>query len=163
MTAYTALGSFANGGTNQFFGIKPVTYPVRIARIDMAANGAVQFVFYHYKTSNLTGGTTVTPLPLRGGAPASTVTCKTLMTTSNFTGTGTIIVTQIVGSYHQTTDSLGAITTTPDPGSSNYSFPFDYIVAVGDSFVCQVVTNATTPTSGGASVYFEELRLSWSF
>lgn len=167
MTAYTAYGSASSAGA-PVFALKPVTYPIRIARIDMAANGWVTFVFYHKPAATISGGTTVTPLPLRGGAPASTITCRSgLAATTISTGT-TTITSMVVGSESTMDNGAGGVNWIAQPGSQQYSLPFDYIVAIGDVFIVYIATAAangsfTPATSGSAAVYFEELRLSWSF
>jgi hypothetical protein len=169
MTAYAALGAFSSGAAGYLIGVKPVTYPVRIAKLDLTSLGIVTPSIYHYKTSSLSSGATVTPLPLRGGAPASTVICKSALTPANISGTPTLIALLSAGGVHSIgVDAGGAQELVADWGSGSYTFPFDYIVAVGDAFVCAVSTSAgsgssSPATAGYLTIYFEELRLSWSF
>jgi hypothetical protein len=135
------------------------TYPIRIARIDVFAFGLTGFVLTNYSGASLSGGTSIIPLPLRGGtsSPAATTIVKTGAAIS---GGLTIIDTFYAG-----TDSLasaGLLTyTTYQQGSNSFTSGYDYIIPVGSAlrFSFGTATNVVVATT----VYFEEVRLNLSF
>lgn len=165
MTAYAASALFKPGTaySGPCVCLKANTYPIRIARVETSSSaGPLFFIMYHQASIGGISGTTFTPVALRGGAPATTATAWSNITAGP-TGTQSFITIESVASV-----SLSGTTTISIPGSSSYNFPFDYIIKPGDGFLCLANAGFTsspaspyTPASIG--VYYEELRLSWSF
>lgn len=158
MTAYTA--TFTNWpavSAGISLGVIAGTYPCRIARIEITCGFGAFYEVLNYSGAAFSGGTTVTPLPLRGGAPATTATAKSSMT---MTGTATLITAPHVG-----TTQVSGTTTTGVPETLAYDFPFDYIIPTGSGiYVTNLPFNSSTsPTINSLAIYYEELRLSWSF
>ena len=131
--------------------ITPVTYQIRIAKIEAYIGGSYSSVFPEFKVSkylggSVSGGTTVTPRPLRDGAPSSSATVK-----SGVTPSGTL--SQIVD---QTNVS----------GSLSYQFTFDCILSPGVSVFYASMAGGTDAGGGGyiASllITYEELHLARS-
>lgn len=147
MTAYTA---YANTAGPLTLSIAPVTYPVRLAKVDGAfvqASGITElFAGSKFLTSTLTGGTAVTPVALRDGAPAPTATVKSAATAS---GTQRQLFSQITGG------STSGVATT-------YQFPFDCIIAPGNVFQLSIAAFSGSINNGTLLIHFEELRLNWS-
>jgi len=144
MTTYVVYASSGSPATVNEVAIKAVSYPVKIARIDVSFSTAGFVTAYRYAGATLTGGSTLTPAALRDGAPASTVSAKSGVTTS---GTSTII------------NSFGS-------SSGSFSYPFDVIIQPGNALR---LNHYQLPAGGGSAspvylftVYYEEIRLAWS-
>lgn len=154
MTAYAACGTFGPSTGGVAIGVLAGTYPCRIARVELWANFERSQTVTNYSGASFSGGTTVTPLAMRGGAPATTATVKI---SASMSGTATTITAVSAGSFGNT-----GTTTYGIPGASNYSFPFDYIVPPG-SAIYMGNNVVDTQWSSILTIYYEELRLSWSF
>lgn len=159
MTAYSSgfywvqTGTAATSYVNML--VTAGTYPCRIRQIEYFGGSNSQFQIINYVSPSYTGGTAITPLPMRGGAPASTATAK-VNVRSIPTGTASPLNVQVVG-------APGAAGTTV-PGSTNYSFPFDYILPPGSAVFAQVLPGLVTNFWNYCiNIYYEELRLSFSF
>jgi hypothetical protein len=94
------------------------------------------------------GGTAITPLPMRQGAPPSTAT-------------GRYANPLTVGG----TSSLLAGFYTGATATSSYDFPLDVTISPGSSIVVQPYLGTTSGNSYEALIviYFEELRLTWHY
>lgn len=160
MTAYVVEASWAapgSGSSGTAFTVVPgPTFPVRIARFEVWANGQLTAAPSHVTSAHVTGGTAVTPMALRGGAPASTASVTTGATVS---GTQHIMSILSAGSTQFTIIGTSH-TNTYTPGTSNYTWPFDYILIPGEAFT--VSLSAFNFLSIYATIYYEELRLQWS-
>lgn len=131
MTTYVAGGQ--RSATNGDVGVKAGTYPIRIATIAAPTSGAGGYFIYLVSSITLSGGTSVTPVPLRAGAPASTATCQ-------------------VGAATVSGSSLSLDVAT----SAAWTPAFDLIVAPGAGI------KVTVGASAYVIFYFEEIRqLSW--
>lgn len=146
MTAYVSAASAVT------LAVSPSSsFKVRIARIEAvgaAAAGGSNIVSYSailYPSSTPTGGTTLTPIAMRNGSPAATATVKSGATVS---GTNVLI-------HSEFNESIG--TGTAVSMNSQYTFPFDLILASGSTLL--LAPNAAV----SVIVYFEELRDTWSF
>lgn len=130
------------------------TYQVRIARIEGYATGAPSagtptYSVAVYPGNTPTGGSTLTPLIMRSGAPTATAAVKSGATIS---GTNTTLHAE---------GTLADFTTgTYNPINSNYNFPFDLILSSTGTLVVGLQGNSGGPMS--VTVYFEELRLAWT-
>lgn len=145
------------GAWDKSLALKAVTYEIRVVRVEVenddyefnAASGAYDYYplttdIFRYTSGTPSGGTAVTPSPLRQGAPAATATSWSGATAP--AGTATTVGRNFAGSPSigtwdppgDLTLSLGAVLFLPTPG---------------------------TITQGAASyqIYFEELRLSWHY
>jgi len=151
MTAY-ALSNFF-GQTNvtnpTTMALKAGTYSLKIAQVEAApcTSTLLPFAIYHYTGATLSGGTTITPAPLRDGAPAASASAKINPT---ITGTSSLLHAE----FQNSTALL------------SYKFPFVVIIAPGNAILLS--TTQTTTGSGAynilaANIYFEELRLAWSY
>jgi len=128
--------------------------PARIIKCEItAAYGAGTLTYY--AGGSLSGGSTVTPFPLRGGAPASTQTVKSITPSGTPSGTPTLLTEFIAGSYSMDGPSG---TTVFHSGTGSYTFPADFIVTAGDAL------DMVCGGEGGfvALLYYEELKLARS-
>lgn len=156
MTTYVAARNFAQTGVPSL-GVLAGTYPVRIAQIEFygvyAAGGtspatSVATSVYNCTGASFSGGTTITPVPMRGGAPASTATAK--YSYSSMSGTKSFLTIITAG-------GAGSATT------STYTFPFDYIIPPGNAIDVSAQGTLSSQYAWAVAVYYEELRLAWSF
>lgn len=99
------------------------------------------------------GGTLITPTPMRQGAAAASATCRYgIATTSG--GTSAFI---------------NALPDVPYPGGgfNSYVWPQDLVISPGSmlvvSFPATWTGSATTTLLTSATLYFEELKLSWPY
>lgn len=140
MTAYSIPT-----GNPTTVGVIAVTYQLRITKIEVVANSSPWLNIFRYTSAGLSGGSSVTPVPMRQGAPAATATAKS---GASATGTGTLILTR------------GA-------GSIDYQWPFDLLISPGSGlFLVGAVSSGSTTVSGSlgsVTLYFEEPRLTRSF
>lgn len=164
MTTYAA--SISPTALSTSLSISPSsTFQVRIARVEFNGNnngllgsGTIIFITYSlgaYTSSTLSGGTIVTPLAMRSGAPAALATVK-----SGATATGTF------STLHLETNS--AVNSDPSTAAyelvqlnSTYTPAFDLILSAGSVFTVGAATNIAANTLN-IVVYFEELRLAWT-
>lgn len=155
MTTYVVTRNFAGSGVPSI-GVLAVTYPIRVSRVEFYGGLAgsspsppttvVTFV-NNISGAGFSGGTSITPLPMRGGAPPSTATSK-----YGYTSSGTKVFLAPISA------GGGA-----GPTSSNYSFPFDYIVPPGSAVDVSQAGSLTSSYTWMVAIYYEELRLAWSF
>jgi hypothetical protein len=178
MTAYsvavqtTFASTIANSGNVDLnFAIVPGLYEIKVSSIEYSMLNTVQTTASQYAPSawgypevyrnnggSASGGTAITPSPLRHSAAAASATSRV--------GTGTTVSGTPV--FLTATPNFGNITF---PLSANYAFPYDVTVAPGSSFLFSIVTRVNDGGSGGATItatvriamYFEELRLSWPY
>lgn len=137
MTAYVATATNAGGAFSQM-GVKcGTTYQMRIAKIEIASSTAGTWVISKYTGISFSGGTAITPLAMREGAPATTATSKQGATVS---GTQALLTSQSIAAT----------------SSASYQFPFDMIISPGNGLWINGVNFVSV------SVYFEDLRLAWS-
>lgn len=158
MTAYAASFTTSVSPASGILTITPgATYQVRVARIEVSAPGVTiagaptVIAMKVYPSSTPTGGTTLTPLPMRGGAPASTATVK-----SGASISGTNVVLHQEGA----TDS-GGVGSSRDINTT-YSSPFDLILSSGSALSLSFDSPYGSGWTWTLVVYFEELRLAWS-
>lgn len=126
-------------GINATLSIAPVTWQVRISRLEGFSSSATVYgnvSSYKYSPSTLSGGSSVTPITLRDGTAAALATVKTGATPS-----GTQL--QLTG------------TVVPPNQMSSYQLAFDLIIKPGSVF--HVITSTAS-----ADVQFEELHLARS-
>ena len=159
MTAYAASYNFTNSAGTPFvyFTLQANSpFPVKLRRIDAWADGESWYYIYNYSGMSVSGGTSITPVPIRGGAPTATATVKAGGTAS---GTSSLLTTMNSGSSSFVIIGTGH-TIEYAPGNSQWATPFDYIIPVGSgvSVAMQVPTNLISTTT----FYWEELRLQWS-
>jgi hypothetical protein len=157
MTAYVASTVF-NIELGQGYGpaltVRAGSYEMKIARIDIGAQDAsgdgdvIQPQISRYINSNPTGGSALTPQPLRQGAPSATATCRAGQLT--VPGTGVI---------------LASLPDIPS-GSQAYEPPFDCTVSPGSLIHVYIgwhLIGGGSIITAVVNVYFEELRLSWHY
>lgn len=145
MTAYALQA--AGAGTIGTLGIIAGTKQLRLAQVK-SLNGNQYINIWRYSGAGLSGGSTVTPFPMRQGGPAlSGVTAQVNATIS---GTGSLVYAEAAGTFKE------------------YSPPFDLIIAPGSAlFVVHAsapggtTSAATMPTFMG--IYCEALGLAYSF
>jgi hypothetical protein len=154
MTTYAASRNFGGVGVPSI-GVLAGTYPIRIARVEFwgyAQNStgavAVNTQVNNVAGASFTGGTAITSLPMRGGAPPSTATVK--YGYSGMGGTRTYLTILTAGG------SAGG-------SLSSYTFPFDYIVPPGGAIDVASSGTLTNQFAWCVIIYYEELRLAWSF
>lgn len=149
MTAYAASVQFSLTSVSSWVSVSPgSTYQIRVARVEVSGSGSGNISFnVAVYSSALAGGTTLTPLTMRAGAPATSATVKT-----NATLAGAAIVLHSEGI---------ATVSGADPVSMNssYSPPFDLIMASGSTIVVNAYAASGSLT---CIIYYEELRLQWS-
>lgn len=159
MTAYVASWYYSHSGSSFQSALGMIVtgaFPARIVRVEFyASNGPSELDIGHYAGASFSGsGTTFSPLALRPGAPASTVTVKgnTLMS-----GTQTTLIATTAANTTSTGTSSIAV-----PGSTSYDFPFDYILKVGNGIW---LNNAFTPPNSYVliTLYWDEIRLLTAF
>ena len=154
MTTYIAANKFGTSGSPTL-GVAAGTYPVRIVRIEffgaqgIPPNSTPAYAYvYNYTGASFSGGTTITPVPMRGGAPPSTATAKYGYTSLSGTKSFLTIISTGGGS--------GASTT-------SYTFPFDYILPPGSALSTDGQITLNTSVAWAVAIYYEELRLASSF
>lgn len=158
MTAYAAV--YLGGGTATTLangiGILANTYQIKINRVEMFGPGstAADMNLYRYAGASISGPATITPVPMRQGGPATTVTAKA-GNYSSVSGSATPVTLSGTGSaLHTERIASGAAT------SGNYAFPYDLIISPGSGFLVSLANNQYVTT---LAVYYEELRLAYSF
>lgn len=146
----------------------PVTFAIRLARVDVYSTAGLSVALETVSGASLSGGSAVTPIPLRGGAasPACTATVKvgaTLTPTPNF-------ATDMVGEINVGQNGIataGTLTyTTYSPGSGSYTAGYDLIIPVGSAFRIAILGYSGGSSFAGATnmtAYFEEVRPFLSF
>lgn len=151
MTAYAACIPAA--ATPKLTITPSSTYQMRIARVEVFGNcsGPSSTAFYSlslYPANTPTSGTTVTPVAMVSGSPATTVTAKSGATIS---GTNAVLHSEAV--------ALGGGASGGDigPMNSNYTFPFELILSSGATLL---VSGGGTSASLAIAVYYEEIRTS---
>lgn len=150
----TAQQTFPSTSTpswaTKYIAIAPTTYEVLVGRVELSYVGVTGLVsgwslsVDRNDSSTLSGGSSLTPVTLRGGGPAATSTVKS--------GTPTIS-----GTPFNYFESSQAIPVTRE-------FLYDLTVPAGSVFSVSVHGGGNSVTSTVSfSVYFEELRLSWHY
>jgi hypothetical protein len=160
MTAYAA--SFTvNTGTvgTATLGITPGSFDVRLAQVSVAGevlttasggNYGINYAASFYPSSVLSGGSTVTPVPLRSGAAAATTIAKSGATISGSS--------MVLREAYQKGGGGNAAAALNDA----YTPPFDVILKAGATLW---VTSSFSGSGGGdttVTFYFEELHLARS-
>jgi hypothetical protein len=163
MSTYSiTLPVVVNAGTPAYvIGIKPNTYEMRFTQL-VAANIGTNYIeidFYRQTGSTLSGGSAVTPTPLRDGAQPCSATARY---GASLTVSGTALPLFLVYensasgsvSYYGglESESAGAVT-----GSS----PLPITVAPGGVFYVTFSSAYTLYTY--VTIFFEELRLQGSY
>ncbi len=158
MTTYSAARNFGGTGGSGL-GVLAGTYPVRISKIEFWGSRVVggttgtQIVYAsvtHCAGASFSGGTSITPLPMRGGAPPSTATVK--YGYSSVSGTKSFL----------TIISTGSPGPSGSPSTANYTFPFDYILAPGSAIDVNGGGTLDNTYNWAINIFYEELRLAWS-
>lgn len=147
MTAYAMMGT--SGGN---IAIKAVNYEVRILHAEfqnLVQNSTSGWLIIWSDINvctgaTLSGGTAVTPAPMRGGSTAASAQCKS----------GSVSVSWATMSAVSHTMSTAPTFSTWDP-------PADIILAVGSALYIAGASGNITNDNLTINVYFEELRLSW--
>lgn len=161
MSAYAA--SISPSATSAVLNISPSsTFQLRIARIEFCATAAailaggatisVSYSVLVIPTGTLSSGTTVTPVPMLAGSPASAATVK-----SGGTVTGTAFTLHTEKNLNSNGDTTGTSSPTIVAQlNSNYSPAFELIVANGSIVQISAASSLATPLT--VVVYFEEIR-----
>jgi hypothetical protein len=126
-------------GANATLSIAPVTYAIRIGAIQayyFSTTAAGNLSTYKYSPSTLSGGSAVTPIPLRDGAAAALATVKSGATPS--------------GTQRQ----LSGLVVPPN-GQASTKFVYDLIIQPGSVF-------HVTSTTASGDIQFEEFHLARS-
>ena len=162
MTAYiasfnTSLAT-ASGATTWLsvtannFELKLVQAEISIANIYFSSTGGSVIAgakVYRYDGGTASGGSALTPAPLRQGGPAATATARSGGV--SFSGTQRVITQQTSGI----------------PAAITYAPPFDLTVSPGSSLVLSLACPSNQPsvtfTGCYLALHFEELRLSWHY
>jgi hypothetical protein len=151
MTAYVVGQTFTNG---QGIVLTANQFEVRVGRIELFATSETFYTITGYSGAG-SGGSVLTPLPLRGGAPACTAFTRTGFQAA---GTESFFTEISVGTHERNPDnSISGV-----PASSSYDFPFDYILRPGSSVAIEILLSESGEKQV-ITVYFEELRLSWHY
>lgn len=148
MTSYEAAKYFGSTSTlTASMAILAGSQQMRIVKIEAALGGqaSVPISLFRYSGAGLSGGTALTPGPLRDGASPALATVKTNPTIS---GTSTLLNTQLIAAN----------------ATFLYQFAFDVLIAPGSAFY---VLNTVTTVAAGANLFslavqFEELPLARS-
>jgi hypothetical protein len=164
MTAYVSCVTLQNNTIGNPFiwvYVSPVSYEIRVAQVvatytlnfgdDPSGNPLTETVQggVNFYSSALTGGTTVTVLPLREGATSTTATSKSNQGSALPSSGVTIEEFSNAFTY------VGGSTWTFQP-------PFDLIVSPGSSILAWFDAQVQTAIVE-FSIFFEELRLSWPY
>lgn len=151
MTGYFAETSFSTSGsgTNGLL-VVATSFPIRIANIDGiyrggGSSGGIYFFVHYVQNASPSGGSSVVPLPLREGGPASTANVTARPTSTG--GTSNLMNLQSIKSFGDV---------------ASYKFPLDLIIAPGGGLYAYT-SDVSNPHTSTCLVYFEELRLSWSY
>jgi hypothetical protein len=157
MTAYVANTGVSSSGS---LTVTPVSSEIRIAQVSFnSADGGTgsgnTIQCSTYLVGGTSGGTAVTPLPMRQGAPAATATSKSGATWTSITN----VLSVVTGSgptLTYTDGTTGYYTTTV---SGAWQPPFDLIISPGTTLYAQANGNSGV----FLFIHFEELRLSWPY
>ena len=145
MTVYVAEWTSAQNGSAAFdkVGLAPGSLAVKIVKIVVLSSTAVDVA--RYSSSSITGGTVLTPTPMRDGAGSPTATVK--YNATSFSGTPTYFV--------QNNEGWDGAPSTSVPNT--YTPQASLIVKSGAVFV---VKNTVTPANiAYMAIYFDEQRL----
>jgi hypothetical protein len=159
-----------NGSYYTTISVSPVSYEVKILTLEYSMRNSLSTTgsgpaawgypqLYRYNSGTASGGSSLTPAPLRNGTAAAS-------TTSRQGNNVSISGTQL---FLGETSYVGAVNVYPQAG--NYTFPADVTVSPGSVFALSIRIGAADGQSSSSTVsgsirlkvYFEELRLSWPY
>lgn len=165
MTSYASAAIYSDGssGVGLTIGmtISPVLYEIRLVRfeyglvsLNFSSSGGLATISpiraLRYNTGTASGGTAVTPSPMRQGSAAASATSRFGTVTSSGTG---IDVAQ-----------MPVLPWSDSPQSQNYDFPLDITVSPGGVVYFRMESYHSTGTMQIAmTAYFEELRMAWHY
>lgn len=165
MTAYAASATYSDSasGTGLDIGltISPVSYEIRIIRFEYGLVGLnfgvsggtatlTPVTGIRYTTGTASGGTAITPSPLRQGSATASATSR--YGTVSSTGTQVRVA------------QMTPIPWTDVPSGAGYDFPLDVTVSPGSVMMFALSSYHSTGTMQiGLTAYFEELRLAWHY
>lgn len=137
MSVYGAILSSGGVGTGTLtVGVKAGIYPIKILNIQLTVGTtASDYAVTEYSAATLSGGSAITPFPLRGGAPAASATARSAAPT------GTSTVLKATGANNP----VGTIVT--------YTPPASLIIPSGSAI------GVTLTPSYLIIVYFDELEI----
>jgi len=167
MTTYSVTNApfaFGNTSVTQWVGVRAGSYELKVSQIEFTGWNYNHFYVlasaYRYTGATLSGGTAITPAPLREGSAPATATAR---------AGGSVTGTQIRLSSQYTGGSGNPTPGTNPPVNTfglTMNYPFDLTIAAG-SAVAIGIYNYTTGSGasgqGSVTIYFEELRLSWHY
>lgn len=157
MTAYVA--GFGIGGAGGVLaasqiGLLANTYQIRIVKVEFFTINNVNHnpVLYKISSFGMTGGTTITPTPIREGSAPSAATAKAGTTNISTAAQSLITVSGTASLVHEESGQT----------QMTYQFPFDLILSPGSGFFSQVGAGPGSAGSGYCyfmAVYYDELHL----
>lgn len=160
MTAYMA--GYGIGVDNLHYaiavGIRAVSYPLRVQRIEASPSSASEYlnVYRYASATSLTGGVSITPVPMREGSDPATAAARAGTCT---TSGATVSTISMSGTPSYLTNNAGV--------SGSYEFPFELIVKPGSGlFVVSQTTAGAVQGAGSVygfiTVFFEEVQEDWT-
>lgn len=147
MTQYSIFST----ETGNDMGLKAVTYPIKIARIDIYNDieGEALGVDLELHTgSTLSGGSSLTIIPMRDGSPSATASAR--VGSLSYSG-----VTQTLTNLVISATSTGQLGFSTSVGQSSIQPVLDLVIEPNTVFSIAGFVNGQS----GATVYFEELRI----
>lgn len=137
-------------------------YNVRVARVDYvwgSSGSGVYVDIARYEGSSISGGTSFAPLPLRQGAVATAVTCRSRVLTIGSSTTQGSAVT-VTGTQKLLTKMV------PKASELNaWEPPADLLLSPGSAlYLTSAFANATGTNTYfiNAIIYFEEIQEDWT-
>lgn len=160
MTTYSVLShSYLSGAPNYgAVAIRAVTWPVRFTKADYSSINTNRTLAYirRHEGSTISGGTALTPTPLQQGAPAATATARSGSISAS--GTQRNVALALVSGAGDNALSDGTVQQLSN-GAASFQPAIDLIIAPGDVFFLTLDANGWC----NVTIYFEELRLNWSY
>jgi hypothetical protein len=133
--------------TTVSFAVKANSYAVRAILFSgaLGTGGGAPLNIYRVAGATLTGGTVLTPAPIRDGAGAASATAR--WNPTSVSGTSTLVITR------------------PDVAAKPWSFQFaaDFLIAPGDAvYVTSTNNSGSTSNASSFSLLFDEYHLARS-
>lgn len=155
MTAYVVASTQnfpVQASGTLYLAIRAGSFEVKINRVEygvLGGQGSILPALYRYAGSTISGGTALTPPPLRQGAPAATATARM--------GALTLAGTQSYFTHISAALGGGSM--------SNYTPAYDITISPGSAFVMAggYANQGNGTITFAMNAYFEELRLAWHY
>lgn len=144
MTVYSVLSD----SQQRYLAVRAVNFEIKLIHAELYAGYTVtvRFPIHRVPGATLSGGTVYTPNPLRQGAPAAAAQAR-VGDGVTYTGTAIRIATAVVGAN----------------SSGTYEFPFETTLSPGSVVVFDGLAQSDGTNYSKMTLFFEELRLGWSY